>query len=214
MALIIGIVSQKGGVGKSTLSRALASEYAKNEWEVKIADMDLSQSTVTNWNKDRLRNDIQPRIYVEQYSSIKDVEKQSSKYDLTIIDGAPASNKQTLNIAKLCDFIILPTKVTLDDLRPQIKLAHELRKNNIKRAEMGFVLSMVGKSNSEATGAREYIEEAGYNCLGVIFQKDSIGQAHDMGKAANETPFASVNASVDTLIQSIVNHIQSLNINV
>lgn len=212
MAIIIGIVSQKGGVGKSTISRALATEYARNEWEVKIADTDLSQSTVTNWNKDRLTNDIKPRIYVEQYSSIKDIEKQKGKYDLIIIDGAPASNRQTLEIAKASDFLILPTKVTLDDLRPQIKLAHELRKNQVDKKKIGFILSMIGKSNIEVEGAKEYIEEAGYRCLGSILQKDSIGQAHDSGKAANETPFKTINNSVDKLIQSIVNYIQELKI--
>lgn len=214
MALVIGIVSQKGGVGKSTISRALATEYARNEWEVKIADTDLSQSTVTNWNKDRLTNDIKPRIYVEQYSSVKDIEKQKKKYDLIIIDGAPASNRQTLEIAKASDFLILPTKVTLDDLRPQIKLAHELRKNQIDKNRIGFILSMVGKSSIEIDGAKEYIEEAGYKCLGEIFQKDSIGQAHDSGRAANETPFKTINGSVDVLIQSIVNHIQNINVEV
>ena len=37
MALKIGVVSQKGGVGKSTLCRLIACEYARNGWNVKIA---------------------------------------------------------------------------------------------------------------------------------------------------------------------------------
>ncbi|MGI2299158.1 hypothetical protein [Candidatus Cardinium hertigii] len=42
MAVLIGIVSQKGGVGKSMLSRLLATEYARVNWSVLIADMDNS----------------------------------------------------------------------------------------------------------------------------------------------------------------------------
>ena len=212
MALVIGVISQKGGVGKSTLSRAIATEYARNGWGVKIADLDLSQGTVTQWNADRMASKLEPQISVEQFSSIKGLEKQKEHYDLVVIDGAPASNRQTLDIARFSNVLILPTKTTLDDLRPQIKLAHELRKNGIDKDQMIFVLSMVGKSTIEIEGAKEYIEEAGYKCIGMIFQKDSIGQAHDTGRSANETPFKSVNESVDKAIQQVVDHIQTINV--
>src|SRR5713226_8622033 len=38
MAIFLGMVSQKGGVGKSTLARLVAREYAAG-WNVKIADL-------------------------------------------------------------------------------------------------------------------------------------------------------------------------------
>jgi chromosome partitioning protein len=40
MSHIIGFISQKGGVGKSTLARLVAREYASGGWNVKIADLD------------------------------------------------------------------------------------------------------------------------------------------------------------------------------
>ena len=40
---VVAFVSQKGGVGKSTLSRGLAREAAKNGLRVKIADLDIQQ---------------------------------------------------------------------------------------------------------------------------------------------------------------------------
>jgi ABC-type transport system involved in cytochrome bd biosynthesis fused ATPase/permease subunit len=49
MALIIGVVSQKGGVGKSTIARLIARELAAQDWEVKIADLDISQATSYHW---------------------------------------------------------------------------------------------------------------------------------------------------------------------
>ncbi|PPK83922.1 chromosome partitioning protein [Neolewinella xylanilytica] len=212
MSLIVGIISQKGGVGKSTISRALAAEYARNEWEVKIADFDLSQGTVTSWNADRMANDITPRISVEQFSSVDNLAKQKDHYDLIVVDGAPASTRQTLDIAKLSHMLILPTKTTLDDLRPQIKLAHELRKNGVPKEKILFALSMVGDSKSELEGGKEYIEDAGYVYIGAVYRKDSIGQAHDSGRAANETPFKTVNQSVDQFIQAVVDHLQQVSV--
>ena len=56
MTVLVGVISQKGGVGKSTLARLIAREYAAAGWDVKIADLDISQGTSTDW-KQRLVGD-------------------------------------------------------------------------------------------------------------------------------------------------------------
>ena len=108
----------------------------------------------------------------------------------------------------------MPTGVTVDDLLPTIKLAHELKKNGINRKKMGIALSRVGDSQAEVEGAKEYIEEAGYYYLGLIQEKTSIGQAHDSGKAANETSFKTVNQAIDLFVQAIVDRMNQLKVNV
>lgn len=208
MAQIIGIVSQKGGVGKSTLSRLLAVEYARNEFSVKIADMDLSQGTVTEWNRIRMSKELEPLVRVEQFNSINEALKDAKNYDLVIFDGAPHATRMTLDIARQSDFVVLPTGVTLDDLRPTIRLAHELVSNGVESQKIGILLSRVGASQNEISGAQRYITEAGYFFLGTIPEKTSIGQAHDLGKAANETTFKTINQSVDEAIQAVVNRIE------
>lgn len=210
MAQIIGIVSQKGGVGKSTLSRLLAVEYARNEFSVKIADMDLSQGTVTEWNRIRMSKELEPLVRVEQFNSISEALKNAKNYDLVIFDGAPHATRMTLDIARQSDFVVLPTGVTLDDLRPTIRLAHELVSSGVDAPKIGILLSRVGASQNEINGAQRYITEAGYFFLGSIPEKTSIGQAHDLGKAANETTFKTINQSVDEAIQAIVNRIETV----
>ncbi len=71
MALIIGMVSQKGGVGKSTLARLVAREYAKASWNVKIADLDVSQGTSFNWQARRLQHSRDPVIAVERFGTVE-----------------------------------------------------------------------------------------------------------------------------------------------
>lgn len=46
MAWIVGFISQKGGVGKSTESRALAREATSCCIKTKLADLDLEQGTM------------------------------------------------------------------------------------------------------------------------------------------------------------------------
>jgi Mrp family chromosome partitioning ATPase len=69
MAALIGLVSQKGGVGKSTLARLVAREYAAAGWQVKIADLDISQGTSTDWKQRRERAGVKPDIAVEPFGT-------------------------------------------------------------------------------------------------------------------------------------------------
>jgi len=46
--LAVAIVSQKGGVGKITLARLIAVEYAAYGWRVQIADGDLLQTSFSD----------------------------------------------------------------------------------------------------------------------------------------------------------------------
>lgn len=206
----IGVLSQKGGVGKSTLTRALAVEYARNGWDVKIADMDLKQSTSTIWNRKRMDNSFEPKIAVEPFASVKDALKNADNFDLIIFDGAGQADLQTLEIAKACDYVVLPSGVTADDLEPQVKLAHELKKKGISRERIGMCLSRVGSSKNELEAAQEYIKVTGYTFLGMIAEKTSIGQCSDSGLAANETKYDSINNISDQLIQNIYNQTQKL----
>ena len=50
MVAVIAFVSQKGGVGKSTLARALAREAAASGLKVKVADLDPEQATIVDWH--------------------------------------------------------------------------------------------------------------------------------------------------------------------
>ena len=212
MALKIAVISQKGGVGKSTLVRALAVEYSRNEWSVKVADMDLKQKTTTEWNCARMENDISPNLAVEPFSKVRDVLKTDPHYDLIIFDGAGQADTQTLEISQASDFIILPTGITRDDLIPQVKLAHELRRKGIDKKSICFAFSRVGTSKGELDAAKEFIEDAGYFLAGFIQERTSIGQCHDNGLAANETKYSSINKVIDELIQNIGNKIEQITV--
>jgi chromosome partitioning protein len=211
MTLIIGVVSQKGGVGKSTLARLIACNYAMNEWLVKIADMDLSQGTCTNWNRRRLQNEIEPKVSVEQFLNIPDVLKITPQYDLVVFDGAPHSTNKTLDIAHASDLVVLPTGVSLDDLEPTIKLAHELKKNKVPSVKITIALLKAGNSDVELAEGMEYVRQSGYHLLdGVIHEKTAIRRASDEGRCATETPFRTINEKVDVLVQAIVNRVAKI----
>ena len=71
MTYIVGMVSQKGGVGKSTLARLFARELAQDGFTVKIADLDMQQITCTEWASDRAESGIEPEIQVQPFGNLK-----------------------------------------------------------------------------------------------------------------------------------------------
>jgi len=205
MTLIVGMVSQKDGVGKSTLARLVAREYALAGWTVKIADLDVSQGTSFNWQSRRLQAGIEPVIAVERFGAVEQALKIGEHYDLVILDGPPHSTAGTLKIAEASLLTVLPTGLSLDDLEPSVLLAHELRKRGIKTTRLAFALSRVGDSESEIQEAREYVAEAGYRVLaGSLPEKTAYRRASDEGRSLTETRFPSLNKRSDELVQGII----------
>lgn len=210
MAMIVGIVSQKGGVGKSTVARLIAREFAAQDWQVKIADLDISQATSFHWRSRRLQRGLEPDISVEQYGRIDQALKVAEQYDLLILDGAPHATQATLQVAKASHLVILPTGLAIDDLQPGVQLAHELV-THVTRQQLVFALCRVGISQVEIAEARQYLREAGYTVLtGELPEKAAYRRASDEGRAATETHFASLNRRAEVLAQGVVNLLASL----
>lgn len=204
MGYIVAFLSQKGGVGKSTLARALACEASKGGLSVKVADLDTQQGTVTNWHRQREANGFDRIGSVETFGKAKDALKNADDFDMLILDGAPRASSATSDIAKVADLIILPSGASRDDLIPTVLLAHELSKKGISAKSFAIALVRVS-TESEIRDAQEYIQMSGYQLLnGYLPEKPSYRQAQNDGLAVTETRFASINEKAKELIQSII----------
>lgn len=205
MANSIGVVSQKGGVGKSTLARLITTAFTKAGWETLLADLDVNQATSYQWNSRRMANGIEPFVNVQQFPTVAQAVKQRDKYDLIVFDGHPASSRDTLEVAKHSDLLILPASEGLEDLEPQVKLAHELKKQ-VSPKQILFVLNLCGTSKSQIDEAKDYLAATPYRLTdGFIEQKPSWKTALLEGRALNETIYESLNEKANVVLSSINN---------
>lgn len=205
VSLVIACISQKGGVGKSTLARLIAQTYAKGGWQVKIADFNTKQKTSVDWTAARMQAGIKPEIHAEPVTSMKQAMRQD--YDLLVVDGRPDSDSTTLEIAKEADLCIIPTGTTLDDLKPQVLLAHELRARGISTQKMHFVLNKVTESEVALREAIHYIHSAGYTAAGISIPfKTGFQIAQNQGLALTETLYTKLNERAMALAAIIVAH--------
>ncbi|EER20867.1 MULTISPECIES: ParA family protein [spotted fever group] len=207
MSIIVAFISQKGGVGKSTLSRALARELSYNKFSVKIADLDVQQGTCIEWNRIRLHNDIKPYIPVEFFKTAKQALEESKNYDVLIIDGPARTSVATLEIAKMANLVIQPSGASVDDLLPAIKEFHGLIKNTIPKSRLAIALNRIG-TPAEAAEAIHYIQDAGYNVFhNYLHDKPSYRKAQNLGFSITETKYKALNEKADSIIQDIIDRI-------
>ena len=209
--IIIGLASQKGGVGKSSLSRALATHYAGKGLTVKIADLDVNQSTSYQWQQRRLQAGIEPVISVECFGSVAQAMKQGNQYDVMIFDGAPQANKTTWQVAEIGDLIIIPTGLSVDDLQPSVILANSLNAAKIPVSKIAFALCRTGDSKSEYVEAQEYLSSTPYHLLqGHIQEKTAFRRAQDAGRSMIECQYQKPREQAKALVSVIDSRINEL----
>lgn len=205
MGKIIAFVSQKGGVAKSTLARGVATEAAKSDLNVKIADLDTQQGTFIEWHRVRLNNGYKSIGSVEVFAKAKKAIKEADNYDLLVIDGAARASSATLEIASVADLIILPTCASRDDLIPSIRLAHELQQKGTPNKDIALALTRVS-TQAEIEDAKEFIQQSGYQVLdGALYEKAAYRQAQNEGLSITETRYKSLNKKADEILNSIIN---------
>lgn len=211
--MIISILSQKGGVGKSTLARGLAVETLGSGLDVHVADMDTTQLTTLKWAERRDAIDIVPSVDVASYRNPKSALKAEHRADVLIIDGTPYATQSSKDLAQGSDLIIIPTGVTLDDLEPQLNLAQELViKGKVLKSKILFVVMLVSEgADKEAMSTRASIEEWGFNVIqGWMPKRASYGSAMDAGYSMTETRFKSLNQKAVNILNGINEKIREI----
>jgi len=205
MTYIIGMVSQKGGVGKSTIARLIAREAAEGGLSVKVADLDHQQETTAKWQRRRAANNIQPEIRVETFQNVRSALKEANNFDLYIFDGAPHTSTDTKLVAQNASLVVIPTSDSDEDLEPAVLLAHDLKREGISPDCIAFALSLVSDSKNELEAARDYLRRTPYQILdGEIPFRTGFRQALAEGRAVTETRYKSLVSRADRLAQSII----------
>jgi chromosome partitioning protein len=207
MTTKIGLLALKGGVSKSTLSRAIAVELARSGLAVRIADLDVLQGSQVDWHRDRLGAGLSPTPAVQLHPSLDDALAHAGEADVLVVDGPARADKETVSIAKACDLVVIPTGASLDDLRPAVRVAHSLVKAGIPSSRIICALSRIS-TETEAEAARGFIIEAGYRVgSGYLPERASYRVAQNAGRAVTEVSAPTLRVAAEKVVQSIIDAI-------
>lgn len=113
---ILALVSQKGGVGKTTLAGHLAVEAERNGSSVAVLDTDPQGSLAAWWNS----REAETPLFVR--SSLAELRQQLTELetmgiDLVVIDTPPAITAHIQLVVACSDLILIPARPSPHDLR-------------------------------------------------------------------------------------------------
>jgi chromosome partitioning protein len=204
---IIAVLQQKGGVTKSTIARAIATEAVRAGLDTLLADLNPQQQTSYLWSVARDEAGHLPRVDATVYHRSDKLLREADARQLVVVDGGPHASAQSLEIAKASRLVIIPTGVTTDDLREALKLGSEFVSAGVPRDRLLYVLSRTPSSDREIESARANIVAFGFTCVaGHIPMSTGYGSAMDVGLAITETRFKGLNEKSAAVIQQVFDH--------
>ena len=143
MSIVVAFVSKKGGVGKSTLARALATVAVRRGLLTTLADLDSEQRTTTRWQRLRERNAILPSLTVKAFDNADGAIASEQDVDVLILDAPGHAPRETLEAASVAHLIVQPSGAGFDDLQPAVDLFYQLAAAGISKSRLLIVLSRI-----------------------------------------------------------------------
>lgn len=201
--MIIGLVNQKGGSGKTTLSLSIAYESWLRGNRTLLVDADPQQS-VLGWAEDResaLPSETFGIISMPTRKIHRDIHNVSKGFDVVIIDGPPRSTDITNSIILASDLVIVPCTPSGLDIKASLNTLDVLRDALLYCPALKFVFAINRKVVNTAIGKgiREAIEGIGEDitvlknevCMRTIFAEamssgNAVQEIDNEGKAKNE----------------------------
>lgn len=214
---VLATLGQKGGSGKSMLARLLAVELARTA-KIAVLDADNGQRTLSEWNEARVLNGLKPALAIEVIDPEAEPdfrlnEMGTGDVDYVLIDAPGWSDRTTIELGERADLCVLPSACSSDDLRPTVRLVHELVAGGVRADRIVIVLNRV-RSKAEARDAREFLDAAELGGVTVLGEElpDQISyrRGADSGQAPSEVSQGDTGDVARAVAKSIIAKVRSL----
>jgi chromosome partitioning protein len=188
---VVVVASQKGGVGKTTLTGHLAVAAASKGHHVCIIDSD-PQGSLSSWWNEREKQDIS---FVP--SSLNDLDEvlkklRNAKVDFVLIDTPPSITNTIDVVVELADLVIVPTRASPHDLRA---LSATMDIINLNNKKMFFVVNGAANRARITTEAVIELSQHGPVCPAVIYQRTEFATSMIDGRTVLDVNNKSKSAS-------------------
>lgn len=186
---IIAVSINKGGVGKTTLTKAVGTAATLSGLSVLILDMDTQQNA-TNWGRRRIqKHQLQlpiVKFVTEGDLSVELERAKNSGCDLVLIDTPPGRSTEALAAIEASSLVLIPfwnDQDSYDGVRKTFDLTRRLGKD-----AYGILNHSVPNSPSHEITAREVLAHFGLMMAPVTIHRYDVHRSSTpKGMTAQET---------------------------
>lgn len=207
--MIIGMLNQKGGVGKTTLSVSIAHELARRNKseDVLLVDADPQQSSL-NWSEVRESKLPFAVIGMAKKSLHRDLPAIGKNYSHIIIDGPPRVTELARSCIMAADIVIIPCTPSPYDIWASEETVQLVKEATIYKENLKYFFTINRKISNTAIG-RDVVDVLNSMEMRVltshICQRVIFAEAAASGKTVFDLePESKASEEIENLVNEII----------
>ncbi len=203
--LVISVLNQKGGVGKTTLATNLAAGLSKNN-SVVLVDSD-PQGSARDWKQAGTTK--LPVIGLDRATIAQDLPAVANAFDIAVIDGAPQIRDLAISAIKASDVILIPVQPSPYDIWASaelVDLIKDRQEMTSGKPKAAFIISRAIKNTKlggEVAAALESFE------LPVFKASTTQRVAYPTSASEGKSVFESEDEAAKNEITAIIDELEN-----
>ena len=200
----IGILSQKGGSGKTVIATNLARSLQLRDHEVILVDTD-KQGSARDWAATSDKIEPPHTVGVDRPRVHQELPKVRG-YDYAVVDGAGKVERMSTSVIKASDLILIPVQPAGVDLWALGELVDLIvaRQEATGSPQAAFVISRAVVGANLSTGAEEALSGLEFPLVGRTHQRVAYAKAITRGASVLDLNDEKAKGEIESLTDEVL----------